>query len=284
MLGQWRVVAVTPAGRRRYLEVLLPYLLRERGWVDEYQLWVNTRDGHDREYLESVERQHRPFVRLVAGAHVPDGSRTVGAFYPLATEHHTIYVKLDDDICFIGEGALLELVRFRVRHPEFFLVHANAVNSVRASFVHQRRGAIGVASGTVRNHPLCPVGWRSGRFAASTHARFLEAIRERRLERFRFGVLTLRPGERCSINCCAWRGEDFARFDGRIEGDDDEQWLTVERPARLGQASCIVGSALVAHFAYHPQRDYLEQWTGLLGEYRALSEAIPAPAWATDGG
>lgn len=44
----------------------------------------------------------------------------------------------------------------------------------------------------------------------------------------------------------------------------------------------IYGQALIAHFAFHTQRDYLEKETNLLNTYRDLSrqvnvEALTAP-------
>jgi hypothetical protein len=271
VFGSWRVAVVTPAGRRRYLEILVPYVMRERAWLDEYQLWVNTADEHDLGFLSALERRHRGFVRLVHGSHAPDGSRTVRHFYPAAADPRTIYLKLDDDICFIAQGALRKLIRFRARHPGFLLVHANAVNTVLASYIHQRLGASDARAGTVRNDPFCPVGWKSGRFAAAAHRQFLGAVRDQAIGRYRFGLWPLPLGARCSLNCCAWLGSDFAAFDGVIDGEDDEQWLSVQKPRQLGRTSCMLGTALVAHFAYFPQRYYLERWTTLLEEYRELS-------------
>lgn len=271
VLSRWRVAVVTPAGRRRYLEILVPYILRERAWVDEYQLWVNTADEQDLSFLSYLERRYRGFVRLVYDTHDPDGSRTVRHFYPAATAPRTIYLKLDDDICFIAQGALRNLALVRARYPTYFLVHANAVNTVFASYIHQRLGADDARAGTVRNDPFCPVGWKSGRFAAAAHRQFIEAVRGQAIGRYRFGLWPLPLGARCSLNCCAWLGSDFAAFGGVIDGEDDEQWLSVKKPRQLGRTSCMLGMALVAHFAYFPQRYYLERWTTLLEQYRELS-------------
>jgi hypothetical protein len=274
MIGGWRVVVVTPAGRRRYLEILLPYILRERRWLDEYQVWLNTEDETDIEYVGDIAAEHGGFVRLLRGSHVPDGARTVREFYPAATDTRTIYIKLDDDICFVADGALRKLTEFRARHTNYFLVHANTVNSPFASCIHQRLGALDTSAGVVDGDPLSPIGWKSGRFAAAAHAQFLAAVDADDVDRFRFGPWPLTLGARCSINCCAWLGRDFADFGGVIGNADDEYWLTVTKSTALGRPSCILGTAIVAHFAYGPQRHYLERWTDLLDRYLALSRRL----------
>jgi hypothetical protein len=267
-----RVIVVTPAGRRRYLEVLLPYVLCEREWLDEYQLWVNTTDDSDLAYLRRVADQHADFVRLVRGSHVPAGSRTVREFYPAASDPGSVYVKLDDDICFVAPGSLRALAAFRLYHEDYLIVYANTVNTVLASYIHQHLGIMDTTAGTARPDALCPAAWRSGRFAAAAHRQFLKAVHDDGLDRYRFGVWTLQSGKRCSINACAWLGSDFAAFGGVIAGRDDEYWLTVVKSRELKRPSCVLGDAVASHFAYGPQRYYLERCTRLLDAYRAMSE------------
>ena len=40
------VIVAIPAGRRKYLELLIPQLLREEGF-DELQLWLNAENRED---------------------------------------------------------------------------------------------------------------------------------------------------------------------------------------------------------------------------------------------
>ena len=49
-----RVISVTPAGRRRYLQALVPYLLRQRHVIDEHHWWLNTTDVDDIHFVERV--------------------------------------------------------------------------------------------------------------------------------------------------------------------------------------------------------------------------------------
>src|SRR5881392_2415740 len=108
--GIHKVVAVTPAGRKRYLAVLLPYVLKNRHLIDEYQLWVNTKDDWDIGYIKSVRDKWPELIRLIWPSIPAAGSASVFQFYRYCTAERTIYIKLDDDICFIQDGALEELL------------------------------------------------------------------------------------------------------------------------------------------------------------------------------
>ena len=56
MLDTTRIVVVTPAGRKRYLEILFRYILKLRPIMDEYRLWVNTENNEDIEYMNENRR------------------------------------------------------------------------------------------------------------------------------------------------------------------------------------------------------------------------------------
>src|SRR5579863_8667225 len=114
MFSGHRVVVCIPAGRQRYMLVLLPYLLAERhSLVDEVHLWVNTDVPEDLAYFERMESQHRKVRRVNADLDGPlrkatyDASRdhhqysdSICRFYRRCVEPGTVYVKMDDDICF----------------------------------------------------------------------------------------------------------------------------------------------------------------------------------------
>jgi hypothetical protein len=42
-----KVVVVTPAGRKQYLEILFKYILNLKSVITEYRLWVNTTNNDD---------------------------------------------------------------------------------------------------------------------------------------------------------------------------------------------------------------------------------------------
>ena len=59
-----RVVSVTPAGRRRYIEILVPHLLRQRHVIQEHHWWLNTNVAEDIAYIHQLCADHPDFFRV----------------------------------------------------------------------------------------------------------------------------------------------------------------------------------------------------------------------------
>jgi hypothetical protein len=294
MFDSFRVVAVTPAGRRRYLEILVSYLLRQRQFIDEYHLWANTSDAEDLEYLASLERQHPGFIKVVYPDPTlaeafnvwlkefglqkwpPATSALIGSFYAGCTDRRTIYLRLDDDLCYVAPDAVQSLLAFRVAHPSFLAISANVVNHPLCTFIHQRLGIIEGGPGLVATlNPFCNAGWRSGDMAARVHTRFLERLRSGRLDEMKFGSWIVHDYKRTLVNCICWFGRDLADYDGHLCSAEEEQWFSSDLPRQLKRPVCVCGDAIVAHFAYYKQRPYLEQRTSLLATYRELAGLPP---------
>ena len=70
----------------------------------------------------------------------------------------------------------------------------------------------------------------------------------------------------------AFFGKDFAKFNGKV-GRDEEVWLSEEHPQNAKLMNCVFGKCLMVHFAYHTQRDWIEENTPLLAEYKRLAGA-----------
>ena len=85
MYKGYKIVCVTPAGRRRYMRLLAPQILASP-LVDRYDVWVNTKAPRDIAFFDALAKID-PRVRLVAQ---PDGIvdeyRSIGAFHRLATD------------------------------------------------------------------------------------------------------------------------------------------------------------------------------------------------------
>lgn len=278
MIGTTPIVTVCPAGRRRYLELLVRHLLPLRALVDRHDFWVNTGDAADIAYLEALERAHAPYFRLVKipppSTLTPRGksklgmSYHIGAFYPHATEPGTVYVRLDDDICYIHPDAIRLLVNYRIANPEPFLVYPTIVNNSLMSAMLQQHGAFGREIGD------CPYetfgrGQHDGRFAEAVHRRFIQAVQRRDISRWQLPDRVFRDYERVSVNCISWLGADMAACAGEV-GELEEGYLACERPKALGRPNALCGAAVVAHFAYGEQRAYIDH-TNLLQEYRRLA-------------
>lgn len=56
-----KVVVVTPAGRRQCLSILAKYVL-PNSIIDEWHLWLNTKNNKDKGYIESLSH---PKIRVI---------------------------------------------------------------------------------------------------------------------------------------------------------------------------------------------------------------------------
>lgn len=271
MFNGLNVVAVVPAGRRRYLSILLPYLRRQKGMLDRCDLWCNTADAEDVVFIRQAAAED-PFFRVVEAAVPIDGSASVYHFFRHCVDPDTVYVRFDDDVCWVAPDAIERLVRFRLDHPHYSLVFANTVNNVLCSHLHQRLGCIPLDEGFC-GYDAYGRGWWSPEFAALTHEAFLSKMGAGRLAGYTFPQWIAWENERISTHCICWTGRDFAEFGGQVD-PEDEYWLTQVRPAQTQRPIAICGTALVSHFAYGTQRVWLEENTELLARYQHLADAL----------
>ena len=144
------------AGRRRYLRVLWPYLLRDRlgassgGVLAQVIFAANTDDADDLAYLSDLEASFPDYVRVIHPPRVVHQNRNNGDYcylYAGVTEllgdqqdgaGRMLMLKLDDDVVYIAPGALRALAAAKLRHPEVLFVSANVVNHPLLAHVHQR--------------------------------------------------------------------------------------------------------------------------------------------------
>ena len=274
MYGGRKVVVVTPAGRRRYLEILSRYVLASP-YMDQWQLWVNTEDLQDLAWMLELtvcESTRGGRVEAFFGGDPSKGNANIHTFYPNAAEPDTIYVRLDDDIVWLAPDFFEQLLDSRLGSPDTFLLSANVVNNAICDHLHQRTGALGFQRGAVGYACMDPTGWNNPAHAEYAHRSFLADAGSLCWRRWRFPDWTLFQGERFSINAICWTGEDMQKVLklGGV-GLDEEANLACSFPLHLQKWNKIAGRAVCSHFAYHTQRDHLDQ-TDLLDQYRRLAE------------
>ncbi len=278
MYRNYKIVAVTPAGRKRYLEILHQYIRSQRKIIDEYHLWVNTKVAADIDWMKTVHRFEPNFTKLVAPALQPDGNRTIGHFFNYCRDPNTIYVRFDDDILFMHPDALKNLLDFRINNREYLLTFANILNNAVITHYQQKKGNL---TGSGKDAALSfkdERGWKDPQFAEIVHNEFFKYLQNGKLEDFYLDNIVLENNERFSINCFAWFGADFARYNVDVSNkSSEENYLSSELPAELNLKNAICGDALVSHFAFYTQRDHLENNTDILQKYRSLIEFSGAP-------
>lgn len=287
MLEDWRIVAVVVGGRSRHLEILLPYLTAQNALVDRCDLWCNTDDTEDVLYMhrKAFEDQFFRVIEAREPVEVPASSGasalhssdrltrrpgSVYQFFRYCTEPNTIYVRFDDDICWVSPDAVANLAQFRLENRQFPIIFANTVNNSICSYIHQHIGCIPLHKGRCTYKSNDRVARLSSAFAELAHEVFLDKLETGRADDFLFPMWVANQYEQISNNCICWLGQDFGYFGGEVAAAD-EAWLANVYPKELQQPNAICGTALVSHFAYSTQRQWLEENTLLLSRYKAAS-------------
>lgn len=270
-----RIVAVTPAGRRHYLQLLHRYISADPS-IDEWHLWDNCRAQADRAYIEELARQDRK-IRLIRIERTDGTNKSVNRFYRLAADPDTFYIKMDDDLVYLAPRLGEQLYRHAVSERDQAiwwspLVINNAICS--ALLKYQSRLNI---SALLTAQAACPFGWRSPIFAQRLHETFLTALRTHQLAAFRIPNVSL-AAARFSINCIGFFGQDVRTLGEEFcpLGVDDEEWISAVLPVRAGRVGRIIGDTTVAHFSFFPQEAGLLATPVLSQYYQHMQAPMPA--------
>lgn len=304
-----RVEAIVVFGRRDRFEILHRYLQRNLrssgGVVDRVNFVVFVALADDLEYLQQVMDQNRDVY-----VHPQVVGNRLAKIYSICKDPDTIYVKIDDDIVYIADEAIPEMVRERLR-DRCSIVSANVVNHAVLSAIHQDIGAVrsffpvelggGSAPVTwVRNDDLVPMApiqkqaqsecvWNRWECAAWMHESFLSRLGDGTSCAYDFGWHDFHAHgfggtkgdkplplaySRWSINMIAFTAADVAPANLTDLAEDDEHELSFIVPRRLHKRSCAVGRALVAHFTYARQDSGVVENTNLLERYKNLSDEL----------
>lgn len=277
-------IAVTICGRKRFLEVQLPYMLAMAQYFDEHQLWVNTRNSKDLEYIHSIQRKYPRYFRLIYqtknydydqhGYHKPEVvGLQINQFYQ-GVESDAVYVRFDDDICYVEIEKIPSFLEFRINHPEYLIIYPIIVNN---SMIHR----IFDNSHPFRNGEYDEErDWRpyGGQIGKHVHEVFLNHISEIAVLKKKKPVV----GEYANVNCISWLGSKFNRLHvGQTESGEipEEPWM-VEWAQNNQYVNCIYPDMLVCHYAFANQINPLHEFYGpgldldqtdILEKYRKIS-------------
>ena len=265
MYKGFQIVCATPAGRRRYMKLLAPYLLSSE-LVDRWDIWVNTVDEGDINFFEELGKKFEK-VNLVRNPEGQvNGNASINWFYRTAIERNTIYVKFDDDIVWVEDGFFETLLDYRIENRAHLLVFPAIVNNAICTHLFQQKKKLNFPEylSAIYSDSLA---WACPEFATELHQWFLKHVESGSVDVLKFEPVLIALN-RFSINCMSWIGEDFSEFGG-IVLDDDEEYLTVIKPSELRKINSICGGTLVSHFAFYPQRKLLDRGD-LLYAYESL--------------
>ena len=251
MYNKFKIVCLTPAGRRRYMKYLIPQVLAS-DIVDRYDIWVNTTDKEDICFFEQLSKKYRKLNLVWQPDGIVNGIQSINAFYKKCIDEDTIYFKLDDDIIWMEPDLIQKMVAFRVSNPQYFLVSPMVINNALCTYILQVNNLL-----YLREYCCCaaihPVFSLNGKFAVELHKWFLDRwLTSQKYENLHSGKHEFSM-TRFSINAILWFGTDMKKFNGIVTGDDEE-FLSCLYPTSKGMSNCINGDILAAHFAFFTQR------------------------------
>jgi hypothetical protein len=298
-----KVAAVVFFGRPKYVRVLHNYIranLACHGGILQEVLWVVQTDvQEDVDWLHSVLLPSEPEAYRIVGTKGTWGDTPSFRTHYKKLEPDTYYVKLDDDIMFISDGAIKAMLAEKLR-SNWLLVSANIINHSLLTHMHGRMAAV---QGLVKvgkdfvppkaghhtflegtalqqadyNSPFSNCSWLDWQCAAMSHYNFFLNYEAGNLDAYDFKIYDFHAYayDRWSINAFVFRGREV--MNAKIT-DDDELSLSSVVPAKLKRHCAALGSAVVTHMAYKPQRKGgLEQLTNVLQRYEDLAERLGGP-------
>lgn len=290
MINGQRVIAFTPYGRRKTVEILLEYMKRDReaGLLDQWWICLNTDPDqiNDLSYAYSIAAQYPTWIKIKkrdqSWPRKSPKQRNTGYFYRYMTDANAVYVRFDDDIVYVHQDALKNLVEAKQRMEHTLACFPIIWNNAVVTWFLQKHGKYTIDHGRV-NAPYCmdAVGWADGSFAVEMHKHLLDLIESGGTENaspesvYLYQDVPLAPLQQFSVSCFALSGSDLCQLSpaGYLDYEEEEHWLTVHRPQKVGKDNVIVGNSLVSHYTFFPQQ--LEVFeSGVLDRYRALAEKV----------
>ncbi|MCC6982017.1 MAG: hypothetical protein IT535_01990 [Bauldia sp.] len=264
---------VTPAGRRKYLELLRHYVLGSPE-VAEWQLWDNCRNEEDRAYLHALAASD-PRCRLKQLPGADGGWGVIGEFFRFCDDPDALYLRLDDDIVFLEPGFFPKFIaRANEERGKALWFSPLVINNAICTWLLKFFSRV-LIDGPVTCQAMCPYSWAYPALPEALHPVFIEAVRNRRLDDFRVADHEVRLS-RFSINAYGFFGADRVSLGERFIAPDgnEEEWLSAVLPAMVGRPGRIFGGLIAAHFSFYTQeRDLL--LTDILEDYYRLAGLAP---------
>jgi hypothetical protein len=269
-----KVIAVTPAGRRRYLDLLAKYVLSD-DTVAEWHLWDNCRDPADRTYIQSLAG---PKVKIVSLPNSTGDNRSINKFYRTMSDPDAFYVKMDDDICYLPAGFFGRFAaKAAASKTNAIWFSPMVINNAICSWLLSFHGKIS-SSVPLSCQASCTIGWRNPEFAMHLHRAFLTRLEANRVADLHIPDATTTMG-RFSINCLGMFGRDrVALGDAFCPLDvDDEEYISAFLPMLTKRPGQIIGDEVVAHFSYYTQERELLA-ADILEKYYQFEAMQPRPS------
>jgi hypothetical protein len=279
-------------GRRAQTQILMRFLVKNLkingGVLDKIVFAVKTEIKEDLEYLDSIMNQNKTYFERV----IFPNTKQYREIY-LTIEDNDLVFKIDDDIVFIRNGTFERMIEEYINKNLLFL-SANVVNHPLLSHVHARMMAImpfdeisefqwaksvnksDLDSTECQNGEYDPYSkWlKNPKCTALVHESFLYHALKNELDVYDFKKWDFHQMgyERWSINFVLMRGIYANKMKKMFpDMDDDEVAISREMPKVFGKHCLSLGPAIVVHFSYGPQSEFIQK-TNFLQRYNNFSE------------
>ena len=286
-LNGTNVIGLVFFGRKRQFSILYHYLVANLkingGVLNKLIFAVKDARKEDLNYLNKVLKNvYSPYFEKV------DLLNTKYHFIYNTLKDDDLVFKIDDDIVFISNGTFEKMLEEYVNNNGFIL-SANVINHPLLSNVHARMRAIlpfkeiennkwlldnstNEIDKTVGYGMQYKVGtcwWKSGRCGALAHESFFYHILRNNLDIYDFKRWDFHYDfyGRWSINFILFKG----KIVNKIALEDDEEWISNYLSRSYRRHGYALGSAVVSHFSYNFQKEYLYT-TNILDKYDQLSK------------
>ncbi|HOP95652.1 MAG TPA: hypothetical protein PL130_07780 [Dictyoglomaceae bacterium] len=266
-----KIIVVTPAGRRRYLEIMSKYILKDNS-IDEWHLWDNCRESKDREYINNLAENYEK-IKIIREKNVDGSNKSVNKFYKYTRNDDTFYIKMDDDIVYLPENFGLLLYSKALKEKEMYSWWSPIViNNAICTYLLYAKNIINT-NANITAQASCPIAWGSPLFAKMLHNLFLKSYNSSYLEKWKVKDSFELFLQRFSINTIGFFG-DFSKKlgDNFCPLDvDDEEYISARLPILANKPGRLVGDILVAHFSFFTQEAFLLEKTNILQDYARIA-------------
>lgn len=246
-----KLVVVTFAGRKKYMEILFKYIEKYKKYIDEYHLYLATENKEDIQYMLDFQDEHKDFVKIIRlnDYHSFNKALVWNLAYKNCQDENTIYLKIDDDIVYIDKNLFTNFINFR-KESNSPLVYPHIINNIISSPYLQKMNKFKLESnwnfnnmvvnkwsstidriklsiqnlkGNIKldhvvtsllseSEILCPVAWKDINYSKECHFSFLDIIKSNKLDSMYTENISLSKNEPMSIQCCSWLGKDLKEW------------------------------------------------------------------------
>ena len=234
------------------------------------------------------------------------------SIYKFCLDENVLYIKIDDDIVYFEDEFFKNFIEFRRNNQQYLLVYPLIINNSFISWYLQDKGLIKLNKKSninnkwknkilpikkyiednsiekikekygkfIGDNALAPLEWGNINFCKELHQKFINLIKENKIENLKFEKWELTEYQPVSINFVAWYGKKLKLVFDTIGEENiirqflcgDELWFSLYAPIKTNMINCVYGGKIVSHFSYERQRSQGLETMGLLEQYHNLIE------------